>query len=176
MAIDELLKIVPPPKHPTEIGTLAQFRQVEKRLGTRLPSDYRKFIFKYGTGAFAREYFVFSPFTANQHLSLTRKVPELCKYERQFKETWGVEAVPYNVYPDSPGILPWGADNNGNNYFWLTTGDPDDWVVVQNEVRGTGYKQRDCSLTEFLLGILSGRIESLVGEYPSDEDHVFEPW
>jgi hypothetical protein len=71
---------------------------------------------------------------------------------------------------------PWGRDENGNHYYWLTEGVPAEWVVVQNSARGTGCAQHECSMTEFLVGILEGRIEPLASGYPSPEVFVFYPY
>jgi hypothetical protein len=84
--------------------------------------------------------------------------------------------VPYPVFPEKGGILPWGRDENGNDYSWLTEGLPDLWKVVQNNVRGKGYALHECSMTGFLVGVLEGRIKPLASDYPRPEDFVFHPY
>src|SRR5438067_1941995 len=52
MAIEDLIAVVAPPAQPREAGNLAAWTAVEARLGTRLPTDFRDFVFQYGSGAF----------------------------------------------------------------------------------------------------------------------------
>ena len=56
---------------------------------------------------------------------------------RETERDWP-HRVPYPIYPDQPGLLPWGNDENGNDYYWLTEGAPDTWRVLSDEVRGEG--------------------------------------
>lgn len=34
------------------------------------------------------------------------------------------------AFPERGGLLGWGADGLGNEYYWLTDGEPDKWPVV----------------------------------------------
>ena len=52
MSVEELMAVVAPPAHPRDVGDLAAWAAVEERLGTRLPADFRDFVFRYGTGIF----------------------------------------------------------------------------------------------------------------------------
>ena len=63
MSIADLMKLVPPPAKPFEVGTLAEWAKVEAELGTQLPQDYRDFVFAYGSGLFAGLYRVYNPFS-----------------------------------------------------------------------------------------------------------------
>jgi hypothetical protein len=175
MPLDALMQLVPPPAKPTEVGTLKKWRDVEKKLGTNLPVDYREFVFAYGTGLFAKFYRVYNPFAASEYTALLPQVQTVCKMERDFKES-NPERVPYPIYPDAVGLLPWGNDENGNYYFWLTEGEPDEWTVAQNEARGKGYRAQPCSMTEFLTQVLQKKIKALASGYPQKKDMVFESW
>jgi hypothetical protein len=83
------------------------------------------------------------------------------------------ERVPYAIYPESGGILPWGNDENGHDYYWLTRGSPEEWIVIADDVRGVGFSEYSCSMTGYLLGVLSNRITPLAGDYPRKENLVF---
>jgi hypothetical protein len=100
--------------------------------------------------------------------------PEICGYNRR-AQAESPERFPYPYYPEPGGLLPWGVDENGNDYFWLTKGEPSQWVVVQDEYRGNGIEVHDCSMTEFLVGILERRIEPLASDYPNEDVYTFEP-
>lgn len=168
MSIARLKKLIPPPEHPTEIGTNKQWEAVEKELGTPLPEDYREFVFAYGTGLFANLYRVLNPFSVSKYSAI---VPVL----EMMRGSWDQIESPYPLFPDQGGILSWGNDENGNEYFWLVKGKPDEWKVVQNNTRGTGFKEQKCSMSEFLVGILEKKIKPLAsGGYPRKECFKFK--
>lgn len=175
MSIIKLKSLVPPPVRPFEIGTIDQWRAVEQELGVELPSDYREFVFTYGTGMFAGFYVVYNPCSAMKTANLLTKISTLCQQEREFKREFP-DAVPYRIHPDRPGLLPWGGDENGNYYYWITDGPPDSWLVVSDEVRGEGFREYGRCMTDFLCDVLTGKIEALAGGYPTDENRVFESW
>ncbi len=175
MPIEPLKALVPPPAHPSEIGTLQQWQAVEQQLSLVLPSDYREFIFSYGTDLFAGFYCVFNPFSVLESSALIPSIRKACAAELEIKSNWP-DQIPYPIYPERPGLLPWANDENGNLYFWLTEGDPDTWKVLSDEVRGNGFQEYGCTMTEFLTGILLGKIEALAGDYPQKEGRVFKAW
>jgi hypothetical protein len=175
MSISRLAVLVPPPIRPTEVGSLEQWQAVELELGLELPSDYRDFVFAYGTGLFASFYRIYNPFSAAKWINLSISIQRDCESVREIKRNWP-DRVPYRIYPDHPGLLPFGNDENGNNYYWLTEGRPDSWPVVQDEVRGDGVRQHDFCMTDFLCEVLTGKIEALAGQYPKPEHLVFKQW
>jgi hypothetical protein len=165
---------VPPPGKPVDVGSLEDWRAAERELGLALPSDYRDFIFTYGTGLFARFFRLYNPF-ATGAMGLLPSVQETCEWRRRTKRDFP-ERVPYPIYPESPGILPWGNDENGHDYYWFTQGAPDQWTVLSDNVRGSGFAEHRCSLTEYLTGILLGRIKPLAADCFTEEDRVFKPF
>src|SRR5262245_32412978 len=80
MAIDELLRVVAPPTSPVQTGDLAKWEQVEQALGTRLPTDYRHLLLRYGSGYFgyAGPLTVWNPL-ASHYL---RWVTDFCEFLR----------------------------------------------------------------------------------------------
>jgi hypothetical protein len=175
MSIVELKQLVPPPDRPFNTGDLVKWRKIEEQLGVELPPDYREFIFAYGTGLFAGFYRVYNPFTTRDYLALLPQSKRVCGYGRESRR-WDPERFPYLYYPEAGGLLPWGNDTNGNDYFWLTEGAPAGWVVVQDENRGRGITVQPYSLTGFLVAILRRKIEALASGYPCQSNFTFEPW
>jgi len=176
VSIELLKKIVQPPNQPTDVGSLEEWKSVEQTLGLTLPSDYRDFIFTYGSGLFAQIYIVYNPFAKPEHVScLPTSVEKVCQWEREFKKE-APGCVPYKLWPEIPGLLPWANDDMGNEYFWFTEGSPDSWKIISNEVRGEGYREYGCRMTEFLCGVLTGNIQALARDYPRDEHKVFKVW
>jgi hypothetical protein len=175
MPIELLKKIVPPPTRPSEVGSFQQWQAVEHELGLVLPTDYREFVVTYGSGLFAQFYRVYNPFAASKYTALATSVQRVCAAAREIKCEWP-DQVPYPIYPEQPGLVPWGNDENGNDYYWLTEGASDTWRVLSDEVRGEGFRDYGCTMTEFLARVLLGEIEALAGDYPRDENRVFEVW
>ena len=175
MSIDRLTDLVPPPHRPSEIGSLEQWQAVERELGTALPSDYRDFVFTYGSGLFAQFYRVYNPFAASEFTALVPSVRRVCAAVGEIKRDWP-DVVPYKIHPDKPGLLPWGNDENGNEYYWFTSGPPDSWLVLSDEVRGEGFREYGRCMTDFLAEVLLGKIEALAGDYPREGNKVFEAW
>jgi hypothetical protein len=175
MSFTELSRLVAPPDTPQEVGTLAEWSSIESQLGMTLPGDYREFVFAYGTGLFANFYRVYNPFASSQYIALIPSVTRVCGYNRESQKSFP-DRFPYPYYPDANGLLPWGNDVNGNDYFWLTDGSPNEWRVVQDENRGNGILVHPLSMTEFLTSILKGETTPLAGGYPLGEDYVFQAW
>src|SRR6266404_2309328 len=119
MSMADLKKLVTPPAKPFEVGTLSQWQKYEQKLGTRLPDDYRKFVFAYGSGLFAGFYRVYNPFAASEYIALLSQVERVCGYNRESQRSFP-KRFPYPYFPELGGLLPWGNDENGNDYFWLT--------------------------------------------------------
>jgi hypothetical protein len=167
MSIERLKQLVLAPNQPTEQGTTEQWIAIESELGTPLPQDYRLFICTYGTGLFANLYIVLNPFSVSEHIALLPAI-------RTIRETYQeMSHITYPMFPDPGGLLPWGKDENGNFYFWVTKGEPNGWNVVEHAVRGDGFRQHDCSMTEFLVGILERKITALASCYPNDRSYRF---
>lgn len=175
MSLTELKKLVPPPNKPFEVGTLDGWKQVEEKLNLRLPKDYREFIFTYGSGLFAGFYRIYNPFAKSEYTSLYKCVNTICNQDQRSQRLFP-DRFPYPFYPEPNGLVPWGNDENGNDYFWLSEGPPTKWQVVQMENRGSGMKIQPFTMTGFLVNILKKKIEALAGDYPCKQDYVFEPW
>ena len=175
MSIAELKKLVPPPSESFEVGTLAQWRKFENQLGVKLPRDYREFVFAYGSGLFAIFYRVYNPFAASEYIALLPSSKRICDLDRESQRAYP-ERFPYPYYPEPGGLLPWGNDENGNDYFWLTQGPPTKWIVVQDENRGKGICVQRYTMTGFLVAILQRKVRALAGSYPKKTHLIFEPW
>jgi hypothetical protein len=95
---------------------------------------------------------------------------------RELKGMPGIRHVPYPLFPEPGGLLPFGIDDNGDGLYWLTTGEPDQWSIVVNESRAPEYEQFDMSVTEFLQEVLSRK--TICEIFPSDfplEEPDFQP-
>jgi hypothetical protein len=169
---------LPPPEHPLESSGSEGWVQVETRLGTALPSDYREFIPLYGTGYINTVLFVLNPFSDRRTFDLIRIAGETLRTLRNIRAEWSVQfpdMVPYGLYPEPGGILPWGEDTKGVTLFWLTKGGPDEWITVLGHIRNDDWEEHPLSMSDFLLNLCQGKLESkMIRELP-DGPPKFRP-
>ncbi|MER5664590.1 SMI1/KNR4 family protein [Streptomyces mirabilis] len=103
----------------------------EQYLGVGLPSDYKAFLDLYGPGSIGG------------YLSLSRPLETDAN---EFDRLWSLEdwrrarlrapdLYPYPFHPDPGGLISWGSDEQGSEYYFLANEpDPDEWrIVVSSE-------------------------------------------
>jgi hypothetical protein len=165
MSIEELLLVVEPPAQPIEAGTHSDFQTIEKKLGICLPPDYRDIGLCYGSGAFVdpgrMKVEVYNPFSAKYF----EKVTSNSHFLQEMKNI-EEEEVPYNIYPENPGLFLWGWDDNGWNLCWFTEGRPDQWPILVSNSRKIRFEKIDLSITSFLAGCFSRRINHFMWPLP----------
>jgi hypothetical protein len=143
LALEDLMRLVPPPGSPVDAGQPNRSEEVERTLGTALPSDYNQFINAYGTGEFNDLFFVFSPFSRveAQNLLWQAGVPESLMEDEELGRVYRLGSFlehyhgfrceypgdcPLPSYPKPGGLLPLDGDSNGGAVLWLTVGPADD--------------------------------------------------
>ena len=153
--LDELTKILPPPKKPAKL-VASSFADVEVKWGVALPADYKAFLETYGPGKLASFLFL--------------KDPRDAAFDDFFRDVVGAmrEAgdVPGPLFPEPGGLLPIGTTDNGDTIAFRTTGAPDGWSVVIAEGRGPETSEYTGTLTAFLVAVLRGQHECPV--FPED--------
>lgn len=165
MSLAALKKVVPPPKLPDVVDFDARWKEFEKTHKRKLPRDYRDLVRTYGDGLLAGFYLLYSPLAESPWLNLAAVQERETQDLLQLRGS-SPDRCPFPIYPEPGGLYPWGGDENGNTYFWLTSGPTNTWPVVQYEPRGTGFLRHDCSVTAFLTGVWKGEIQALAGGYP----------
>lgn len=155
MSFIELLAVATPPVN-RAAAEVYEWLDVERRIGTPLPSDYKAFIDRYGLGKLGDFIVVFTPSDQSPHVNLGIQIRQKLDTLKQLASEWG-EELPYPLYPAPGGLLPFGATDNGDVLYWLTSGSPDRWTVVVNEARGPDYDHHYCSMTTFLAEVISGQ-------------------
>lgn len=155
-----MIKLLPPPSIPREVP-LKGWEEVEHRLGTTLPTDYKWFLERYGTGKVKEFLWVFNPFSKNKNINL---VEQLCvrvgglKYlSEKFPHQY-----PYSLFPQPGGLFPFAGTDNGDTIYWITEGEPNEWRVAVNDARSPMFEEFKCGAVAFLYGILTQRIVSRV--------------
>jgi hypothetical protein len=171
MPIKQLLSLIAPPTVPLDND--GNWRAAEIIVGAKYPADFRELIGRYGSGAFFQGHLtVHNPLTL-EGLAWIKDAERILRPKRERPNP-----LPLPVHPDTPGLLIWGGDENGNRYAWLTKGKPDKWPVVYLE---HGYDSRPIELktdiTGFLAGYATDGFEQLVqpSQPMTEEMRVFTP-
>jgi hypothetical protein len=170
MVIDPLLTILRPPSAPQDPGTARRWGDVGRRIGEVLPGDYMKFVELYGTGTIAEWLTVLNPFAANRHQNLFVAGFEFMAALREIKREFP-EEVPFPLFYEPQGLLPWGVSIDGDIFCWSTTGLSGNWTVVVIG-RHTGNEEFRMPMTQFLFEALSKKIKPRC--FPSDLEPIFD--
>jgi hypothetical protein len=102
---------------------------VEGRFGTTLPVDYKLLADNYPALNIDNFLAVVHPVGGEDTDSLLEFVERVLGWFRARREDFP-EEVPFPLWPEPGGLLPWGSTDNNDHVFWLTIGEPDRWPVV----------------------------------------------
>jgi hypothetical protein len=172
VTIERLMAVVPPPAAPSQ-AFRGPWEPVEAKIGRELPPDYKAFVRLYGGGYFFDDLVMINVAEATSPgARLESQVPLICGTFTAF----GDDRLPYRLWPEAGGLIPFGVTIDGDYIFWLPEGAPAAWkVVVWGRGLGT-FEVFDCDVTDFLAGLASGEI--LPKEFPEllPCDRLFEPF
>jgi len=164
--MDHLPDIITPPSKPDETGAPKSWAKIEARLGLQLPSDYKAFIDRYGSGSFDDFIIVYNPFAENEYLNLFYALDTLHWADQQMQLIQDVvwtAVQPFELYPATEGLLPWGCTTNlGDTFFWQIKGPPETWETIFYNLRSGEYEVWKYPLTDFLYGPFTQRVESVL--------------
>ncbi|MFB7420216.1 SMI1/KNR4 family protein [Streptomyces sp. NPDC056210] len=125
----------------------------ERHLGVTLPADYKAFMDVYGPG------------TLDGYLYLDR--PTCLMTPGELEEYWSLDSwrearkgsedlYPFPFHPDPGGLIRWGHDEHGGEYYFLASGsDPDNWEIVVGSESAEWYRTNG-TFTEFLTRCFDG--------------------
>jgi hypothetical protein len=154
-ALDKLLKVLPPPKRP--LHNQGDWAAVEAAVGLRLPPDYKEFIAAYGRGTISNCLEIESPFGLK---------PDI----RQWWTDWAAfydcvaeyEPLPYPIYPQSGGLLPFGTLGDVDILNWRTDGKPEQWPFVYYDRTEGFFEIKRLTAVEFVLEAVTRRSPLLI--------------
>jgi len=120
----------------------------------------------YGTGSFDDFIIVYSPFAQNEYLNLFYALDTLHLADRQTRmmgdPAW-TAVQPFEYYPTTGGLLPWGCTTNlGDTFFWQINGAPQTWETVFYNLRSGEYEVWKYPMAEFLFRLFTRQIESVL--------------
>lgn len=166
--LETLLELLVPPEEPVGTGTPGEWEELEARMGTALPSDYKAFVSTFGAGSIDKYFYVLNPFISLYGL----------EYEvgrQREAHLWVLEYDPQHP----AGLIPWGMNDQRGNCFWETDApDPDRWTVF-TECDDDWHRFPE-PMTTFLVKVLLGdHISSVFGSRPKPFDPLpayYYPW
>ncbi len=160
-ALAHLVGLCPPPERP--VAADGNFAAVFSELGATLPSDWVALVSRYGYGTFGDHVHLWSPFFLPCTMMDQARVA--LEADRALARMHP-KAVPFALFPDAQGALPWANTDNGDVAYWLTeSGTPDRWLVaVWNPRSG-----QEPSLHEGALDWISTWLEA-------SDSRWFDPW
>lgn len=161
MSVESLTRVLPPPQAPLETGLFDEWEQVELTVGVSLPHDFKEFIKVFGTGRICGLFYLLNPFSKNEHLNLINQVPIRLDALSEIRKGYPAE-VPYPIFPEPSGLLPWAYTDNGDVFYWRTQGAPDAWTVVLQDTGFEIWEEYNDSLSGFLERLLGGEIRSVI--------------
>lgn len=157
MSIEQLTNRTQVPDIALEVSKNPDWAEIEQAIGTALPSDYKDFVETFGTGRIGDFVSVHNPFSQLSLTNLESMIEYTCMVLQAILETPG-RSLPFGIHPDSPGLLSWGKDDNGTDYYWYTDGAPDDWPCVVLELQGKKWQRFDMPMTDFLAQAFAGEL------------------
>jgi hypothetical protein len=99
-------------------ATAPEWSQVEFRLSLEVPGSFRQLVAHFGCGPWAEFLHVLSPFTSNEHLHFERAVHRQLAALHAVRRNHPNE-VPFALYPEEGGLVPWAVSDNGDVVCWL---------------------------------------------------------
>lgn len=172
--MNELIKLVPPPFQPVDIGNDQDWLAIERKIGLALPTSYKNYISRYGSGQIGRFLWIYNPFSNDQNINLLTQVDIVLDVLRTVKAKHGESICPYAIFPEESGLLPFGRTDNGDDLFWLTEGNPEEWKIIIQATRSDKFEEHENNLESFLEKLISGNLGSeIITSHLIDQQKLF---
>jgi hypothetical protein len=159
--LERLLRLLPPPADPVEPARPDGWPAVERALGAGLPSDFKAFTERYGSGTVDDFLYLFNPFAAGQDGNLLAEKDRVLAAYRQTRARFP-DRLPLPPFPEPGGVLPLGRTDNGDELYWVTGGHPDDWPVALLESRAALLEVHPMPVTRFLAALAANQLTSRI--------------
>jgi hypothetical protein len=180
--IDDLAAVIAPPAVPNVTISDDRWLDLFERFGTRLPQDFVQFHKRYGSAYF---YSISHKRSANLSVysdeasgAFEKVVPKRLTELRLVKES-RPKSVPFPLYWEPYGLLPWGRLSNDTDLCWRVRGElVDNWHVVALRPGSREYEEYEMTMTEYLRAVISGSLQSrlLPTGFPGEKGVGFEVW
>jgi hypothetical protein len=129
---------------------MTRSRSTTAVLGTALPSDYKRLVELFGSGAFDAFLQFDVPNAGNPSFDIVRHTERLPQSAKT--NLW----EPYQLFPTPGGLLQWAGSVQADNFYWLTEDtDPDKWPILATEDDYRVWERFDGSTAEFIYRMLT---------------------
>lgn len=151
--------------------------EVTRRLGSRLPEDYTDLIDNFGGGWVDDHIGIYVPGCANHYFDL---VPAGKQRIADLEGLWAEEenaTKPPQLAGFGRYLINWASTGSGEYLYWIAdeSTPPEKWTVSLEQGRDGDWEHFDVGCVDFLLGVLSGRVDSFYLSDLADEDeHGYE--
>jgi hypothetical protein len=149
---------------------------VESRLGHRIPGDYKGLVAQFPRGVFNDYLTIAIPGDNGDETDLIGGFEFVLEDLRNWRSD-DPDAVPFQLYPEPKGLIPWAGSTQGETFFWLPEGvDPDGWHVVAVSSDGSGWWRFPGSATDFVTAVVTGTLRSDVIAHDVQGPPRFAPY
>ncbi|WP_051816811.1 hypothetical protein [Kitasatospora sp. NRRL B-11411] len=160
--LEQLISLCPPPS----VVPVPETQTVASDI--RIPPGHVTLTHHYGPGVFDDFIVVYAPNWPDKYLDIDFRTEESAAILAG-KEIPDVRAriAEYQCGPEE--LIHWASTHNGDSFFWIPTGAPDQWPTLLVAARQFAQEILIGDSTEILLGLLSGSIRSsiLPEDFPS---------
>jgi hypothetical protein len=174
--LERLRQLLPPPADPVEPGRPDGWAEIETAIGTQLPSDFKAFTEQYGSGMVDNFLYLFNPFASGKDGNLLVEKDRVLAAYRHTRARFP-DRLPLPPFPEEGGVLPLGRTDNGDELYWVTKRNPDDWPVALLESRAALLEVHPMPVTGLLAALAANQLTSRV--VPDDvlgrPSHQFTP-
>jgi hypothetical protein len=155
--LEELVKLVPPPAEPR--NAQGDWDQIQQNLGLVLPADYKEYVELYGSGVLCSFFSIHSPFALERQYGVSTR--QAWSARAEIFRDWGEEThqeVPFPIYPEPTGLLPWGTYGDVDVLGWRTGVVPDRWFIVYLDHWDGFFELREMGFLRFLVAAIKGEV------------------
>lgn len=151
--------LMPPPPNAIDPPGVKVWSDVEGFLGVSLPSAYKEFLNVYGSGCINEFIWIFNPASKNKNIELLYQIRIRLDALRDLK--FQGECLPYNLYPEVDGAIPFAATDNGDLLFFKPVA-KSSYFIVFNEARSPVCEEVNLTWSNFIVHLVSGKINSKI--------------
>ena len=168
MSVEELKRIMEPPRNPVGINDDASWIAIERDVGVSLPADYKDLVLQYGVGCIGGFLWVLNPFTKNTNLNLAFQVQVKLDAMKQLRDEFGTK-VP-SLFPEEMGLFPWAFTDNGDVLYLRFQNGTLPPPVVIGDSGGIDWAEFDGTVSDSLAALLTRRfvVSFFPDDFPSD--------
>ena len=162
---------------------------LERSMGVVLPEDYKAILSKYSSARFGPILLITPRLGtpgASDPLAATIEwreifeeinedepggLPRPC---RRSGEPLDGRTSDFRFFPGTPGLLAWGRDEMGGEYYWYVEGPPHTWAVVAHAAKEDWWDEHPMTMSEYLYSIVTKRLDCEIAPRGFENREIFQ--